>query len=222
LNSIVRESSSSEKKAEHVRIFQQIGGWAGILAPIVFTALVIIESLLRPGYSQIYGYISDLGVGPYSLIQNSNFVIFGCLSFLFALGFGKTLNSVSGKRARVVTALIITFGLGSIFAGVSLLFSAYFAHLLSTFIAFGAAMAAQFLSWRSLINSNGMKWGSYRLYSLISGLLSVILFFVFLYTITAFPYLSTTTYHGLAERMFVAVPLLWMIVSGVKILRAEL
>ncbi len=55
------------------------------------------------------------------------------------------------------------------------------------------------------------------MYSLISGLLSIVLLFVFVYTITAFPYDSSTVPHGATERMFVAVPLLWMEVTGIKL-----
>ena len=115
----------------------------------------------------------------------------------------------------------MVFGLGTIIAGVSLIGSVYFVHLLSVFIAFGAGIAVQFLTWRALQDADESKWGRYRKYSLISGVLSVIMLFVFIYTITAFPYLSTTTFHGLSERIFVAVPLLWMEVTSIKILEAD-
>ena len=46
----------------------------GIIGPILFWVMVIIESILRPGYSQSYNYVSDLGVGPFAIIQNINFI----------------------------------------------------------------------------------------------------------------------------------------------------
>jgi hypothetical membrane protein len=189
---------------------QQIGAWAGIIAPILFTVLVIVESLLRSGYSQIYNYISDLGVGPYAIIQNANFIILGLLSLVFAFGFGRTLAASSGRRARSVVGIIVVFGLGTMFAGASLLFIAYFAHTLATFIAFFTIIAAQSLTWRSLKNSDGKTWGRYRAYSLISGLLSLVLLFVFFSTLS-------TAYHGATERVFVAVPLIWIEVTGIKL-----
>ena len=190
---------------------QQIGAWAGIIAPILFTVLVIVESLLRSGYSQIYNYISDLGVGPYAIIQNANFIILGLLSLVFALGFGRTLAASSGRRARSVVGIIVVFGLGTtMFAGASLLFIAYFAYTLTAFIAFFTIIAAQLLTWRSLKNSDGKTWGRYRAYSLISGLLSLVLLFVFSSTLS-------TAYHGATERVFVAVPLIWIEVTGIKL-----
>lgn len=65
---------------------QQIFALCGIIAPILFTLLVIVESILRPGYSQTYNFVSDLGAGFNAIIQNINFVIFGLLSLGFALG----------------------------------------------------------------------------------------------------------------------------------------
>ena len=63
--------------------------------PILFTLLVVFESILRPGYSQISDEISYLGVGPYSYIQNANFIISGLLVVVFALGLGASSSSPS-------------------------------------------------------------------------------------------------------------------------------
>ncbi|UTB32009.1 MAG: DUF998 domain-containing protein [Methanobacterium sp. ERen5] len=64
---------------------QKIFALCGIIAPILFIVLVIVESLLRQGYSQILNDVSDLGLGPYALIQNISFMIFGLLSIGFAM-----------------------------------------------------------------------------------------------------------------------------------------
>ncbi|MGZ7160986.1 MAG: DUF998 domain-containing protein, partial [Methanobacterium sp.] len=70
---------------------QRILALCGIVAPILFTLLVIVESLFRPGYSQIFNDVSDLGLGQYSIIQNINFIVFGLLSLGFAIGLGANL-----------------------------------------------------------------------------------------------------------------------------------
>jgi len=112
-----------------------------------------------------------------------------------------------------VAGVLVISGLGVIFAGVSLLFLAYFAHILATFIAFGAIIAAQLLTWRSLRNNTeGEAWGRYRAYSLLSGLLSLVLLAVFIYSLG-------TPYHGAMERVFVAVPLAWIVATGIRIRR---
>ena len=71
----------------------------GIIMPIFFTLLVIITSILRPGYSHIETEISYLGIGSYSIIQNLNFIISGFLSIGFAIGLGTILpHHRAGKQ----------------------------------------------------------------------------------------------------------------------------
>lgn len=48
--------------------WQRIFALCGIVAPILFTLLVIVASLIRPEYSQTHNFVSDLGVGPYAII----------------------------------------------------------------------------------------------------------------------------------------------------------
>ena len=80
---------------------QKIFALCGIVAPILFTLLVIVGSLLRPDYSQIYNFVSDLGVGQYAIIQNVNFVIFGLLSIGLALGLRGSLPSPQGRALEI-------------------------------------------------------------------------------------------------------------------------
>ena len=94
----------------------------GIIMPIFFTLLVIIASLLRPGYSQIHTEISYLGIGPYSIIQNMNFIIFGLLSIGFAIGLESSLSTDIRQLAKKIIALLLfIFGIGVTFAGISLI-----------------------------------------------------------------------------------------------------
>jgi hypothetical membrane protein len=201
------------------RAFQRMTAWAGIIAPILFTFLVAVESLLRQGYSQISNYVSELGVGSYAIIQNTNFIIFGLLSILFAFGLETSLPAIRARSKKGVVWLLAVFGLGVVFAGVSLLFIGLFpddyvfgAHTLATFFAFLASIAAQLLTWRALkIGDNDeLWWRHYRTYSLLSGLISLALLFVLIFTLG-------TAYHGATERAFIAVPLIWLAITGTKL-----
>lgn len=212
MNQLFQESSRAKGSA-----LQRTGAIAGILAPPVFAALIILESILRPGYSQVNNYISDLGVGPYSIIQNTNFIFFGLLIAIFGLGFGRILTVLTGRKVQAVVWLLVIGGLGCVLAGVFLIFLNYFGHLVATFISFIAIIVVQFFVWKSLKGTS--KWRQYRVYSFVSGLVSLVLLFLFIYSITAFPYLSNTTIHGLTERMLVAVPLVWIEASGVSALK---
>lgn len=199
------------------RQIKRIGAWAGIIAPILFAALVAVESHLRPEYSQITNNVSDLGVGPYAIIQNINFITFGILSILFALSLNFSLPQAKGKTKRRGVWCVIIFGVGLMFAGITLLFSGIVpegyvvgTHTLASFIGFFTIIAAQLLIWRSLRDSNHSTLTRFGTYSLASGLASLVLLVVFILT-------SDSSYHGATERVFIAVPWLWILLTGFKL-----
>lgn len=194
---------------------QKIFALCGIIAPILFTLLVIIESLLRPGYSQLFNDVSDLGIGPYSIIQNISFIVFGILSIGFAWGLGNKLPHRAGKATKW---LVIVFGLCIILAGVTL-FSVgadvtyakdVVSHGLVSAIAFLVIIVAQFLTWLALRGSDSAVWGRYRIYSLISGLLSII-------TLIFLSDTQFSPFHGASERLFIAVWMIWIFITGLKL-----
>ena len=194
---------------------QQFYALCGIIAPILFTLLVIVESLLRPGYSQIFNDVSDLGLGPYAIIQNISFIIFGLLSIGFALGLGANLSHRAGKAVKW---LVIVFGACIILAGVTLMSAPVgviyakdvISHGLVSAIAFLVIMVAQFLTWQALRGNNNVKWGHYRTYSLISGLLSILALIFLSYT-------QFSSFHGASERLFIAVWMIWIEVTAIKL-----
>ena len=193
---------------------QRLFALCGVIAPILFTILVIIESFIRSGYSQIFNDVSDLGVGPYAIIQNINFIIFGLLSIGFALGLDANLPHRAGKATKW---LLIVFGLCIILAGVTL-FSVgpdvsyakdVVAHGLVSAIAFLVIMA-QFTTWHALRNSQNAVWGHYPIFSLIMGLISIFALLLLSYT-------QFSPYHGATERLFIAMWMIWIEVTGIKL-----
>lgn len=194
---------------------QRFFALCGIVAPILFTLLIFVESLLRPGYSQILNDVSDLGIGPYAIIQNINFIVFGLLSLGFAIGLGANLPHRAGKATKW---LVIVFGLGIIFAGVTLLFVGpdityakdVESHGLVSAISFLTIIAAQLLTWQALRGSDNAIWRRYRIFSLISGLLSIL-------TLLLLSYTQFSPYHGATERLFIAVWMIWIELTGLKL-----
>ncbi len=145
-------SHKKEKPMKQSNLFGHLSAWAAILAPLLFALLVMIESMLRPGYSQVSQNISDLGVGPAAILQDVNFMLFGLLSVTFALGLRASLPATRTKAARGVVWLVVAFGVGILCAGISLLFigvvpeqEVVAAHGLDSFIAFFTIVAAQFV-----------------------------------------------------------------------------
>jgi hypothetical membrane protein len=200
-----------EKTRTPNRNRQRIYAICGIIAPILFALLVIVESFLRPGYSQIYNFISDLGVGPYGIIQNINFIIFGILSIGLALGLRGGLPAPQGRALKAGVWLVIIFGLSIIGAGIFPEdYLSQVPHNLVSALGFITIIAAQLLIWRGLRGADSAGWGRYRKYSLISGLLSIILLLVLRVAIGG-------DYQGIAQRAFLAVPWIWIAVSGLKL-----
>ena len=190
---------------------QRIFALCGIIAPILFTFLVIVASFLRTDYNQIYNFVSDLGVGPYAIIQNVNFVIFGFLVIVFSLGLRGGLPVSEGRALKAGIWLVTIFGLGVLFAGVfSEDYLSGVPHNLVSATAFLTIIAAQLLIWKGLKNADNYIWGKYRTYSLISGLLSIVLLLVLRVAIGG-------DYQGLAQRLFLAVPWIWIEVTGIKL-----
>ncbi|MGB9978805.1 DUF998 domain-containing protein [Methanobacterium sp.] len=194
---------------------QRFFALCGIIAPILFIILVIIESLLRPGYSQIFNDVSDLGIGSYAIIQNINFIVFGLLSIGFAIGLGSNLPHRAGK---VTKWLVIVFGLCIILAGVTL-FSVgadvtyakdVVAHGLVSAIAFLVIIVAQFMAWQALRRSQNVIWGRYRIFSLIMGLMSI-------FTLLLLSYTQFSPYHGATERLFIAMWMVWIEITALKL-----
>ncbi len=91
------------------------GRFGGVLFSVAVTQFVlcfIIAEALYPGYSISDNYISDLGVGPSSLIFNSSIFLFGLLSIIGAYFLPRTADF------RVLTVLLVLMAVGAMGAGV--------------------------------------------------------------------------------------------------------
>jgi len=95
----------SNLSRSHLRLY----ALCGVIAPIFFVLMVIVEGLLVPGYSHMSQQVSDLGAyalyGSYALLQNLNFCVFGILVVAFAIGLGHELPA-----SRAITTSLCLFG----------------------------------------------------------------------------------------------------------------
>lgn len=89
---------------------------AGVVGPIWFTLVVIVQGLLQPDYSHVAMPISALAAWPYGWMQRLNFYVFGAL--LTAVAVGLHLGMRSGRRGALAFPLLLTSGGGVILAGV--------------------------------------------------------------------------------------------------------
>ena len=89
---------------------------AGIVAPLLFTALVVLQGLLQPGYSHVRMPISALAAWPTGWIQDLNFYIAGALMITFALALHGGVQPT--RRGQAGFLLLALGGIGILLAGI--------------------------------------------------------------------------------------------------------
>src|SRR5215218_896845 len=88
---------------------------AGIVGPIIFAVVAVVQSLIHPDYSDMALPISALAAWPGGWVQNANFLLFGVLTILFAIGLHL---GVRRNRAAVIgPGLLMLSGVALIIAG---------------------------------------------------------------------------------------------------------
>ncbi len=97
--------------------FGTAAAWAGIVGPLLFTAAFLAqEALRRDEFDPVAEPVSALEAGPNGWVQQVNFLIFGVLTIVFALGLHRaappTRRGVAGPAALAIS------GLGLILAAV--------------------------------------------------------------------------------------------------------
>lgn len=207
---------------------QRGGSWVlitgGLLAPIMFAALVVLGSYLRPGYNQVSQYLSDLGSGSdaTATIQRINFFLTGVLTLAFVLGLDRTQRHNTYFKAGILLLGIFgttTLGVG-VFScdhgcpvpGTSL---SQLAHNLLTAIGFVSVSLAPILIARGFGNTTMSKL--FTRYSEATTAASWILLIVFLFG--AVPPGPLSPWLGVIQRLFLAVPWLWIGVTAIILLR---
>ncbi|MGH2393518.1 MAG: DUF998 domain-containing protein, partial [Candidatus Limnocylindria bacterium] len=80
--------------------------WAGIVAPPLFTIGFLAQEFVRRGeFDPISEPVSALEAGPLGWIQQVNFVVFGLLIIVFALGLHRGIR-LAGRLGRAGTAVL--------------------------------------------------------------------------------------------------------------------
>lgn len=151
---------------------------AGIAAPILFLALVIVQSVLQPDYSHLALPISALAAWPTGWIQNLNFYLFGVLMAAYAIGLHRGVHP--SRRGVVGPVMLMLSGAGLVIAGIfpwrmvdgSLVVPA--GHRVGAVFAFlGAGLGLIIVSRRMTTDP---RWRGVAGYALASGLTIVALF----------------------------------------------
>ena len=89
---------------------------AGIIGPLWFTTLVVVQGFLLADYSHVRLPISALAAWPTGWIQDINFFVFGSLMMAFAFGLHREVQPT--RQGIIGFVLLLMNGIGIFLAGV--------------------------------------------------------------------------------------------------------
>jgi hypothetical protein len=89
---------------------------AGVIGPLLFIVVFLIEEATRPGYSAWRHFVSQLSLSGQGWEQAANFIVCGVLCLAFAVGLRRTL--AGGRGATWGPILLGVFALSLILAGI--------------------------------------------------------------------------------------------------------
>ena len=203
--------------------------WAGVVGPILFVLVFTIDGFLQPHYSAMSQAVSYLAVASNGWIQDANFIVLGLLLILFALGFSRWMRPVIKQGPLLAsTILLLLVGLGFINSG---LFTAAApgesptaVHIVLHTIGFNViflslSIACLIVGWQF---RKTVAWRGYGWYSLITGLVTLVI--TFLGLLASFGLFSNGTqappppYAGLFNRILVVEAFAWYVVIAGRML----
>lgn len=198
----------------------------GLLAPMLWAAMIVVTGELRPGFDHVVQYISELGERGSStenLMRYGGFVATGLMHVGYALAFYATVKPATRRPwlTLLVALLIALNGLGRIGAGIFACEPGCAApevlsqrlHGLSATIAFLSIAAAALLA--ALLFRNARRLRSLAAYSLLSGA-GGLLFLVLMSAGEA-----EHAHTGLYERLASGVLTLWIFVTALWLRRLD-
>jgi Protein of unknown function (DUF998) len=111
-----RTTTTSARPRTTSVTFLRYSALAGIVGPVLFVIVLLIEGATRPGYSAWHQFGSELALGTQGWEQVANFLMCGLLCLGFAVGLRRALNR--GKGAIAGPMALVVFGTALIVAGI--------------------------------------------------------------------------------------------------------
>ncbi|MBN1861153.1 MAG: DUF998 domain-containing protein [Candidatus Thermoplasmatota archaeon] len=192
--------------------------FCGVIAPILFIFVILALGFMQPEYNHITQYMSELGAvdAPYAVIMNTVGVpLLGVLIIAFAFVLNHGVNN--GNGSVIGPILVVISGGSFILCGIFIcdpdcipISTVGIIHGYMCLIAQFALILAPFFMLHSLARDD--KWCNYHIYSLTIAVLAVCM--AILYNLDVF---SDVT--GLIQRISFGVPLLWVEIMSIKLLR---
>ncbi|PSK95636.1 uncharacterized protein DUF998 [Murinocardiopsis flavida] len=200
-------------------------------APLLFVVVLLIAGALRPGYDPLHHWGSELSLGDGGWVQTANFVAVGLLTTAFAVGVRRELD---GGRGSVAIPLFTgLFGIGLVVQGIFPVdpYVGYppgsegtteptlngVVHDLNMFPTFGALTAAMFAAaYRSMGRPGEWAW---TMLTLAAGVLTPATMMIAAHQFDSAA--QTGAFHGLWQRVSLAIGFGWYALLGARLLRAN-
>jgi hypothetical protein len=199
-----------------------MSGVAGLLAPMVFIGLVILQGALQPDYSHTAMPISALAAWPLGYIQKLNFYVFALLMAVNAVDLHLRIGN--SPRGWIGPALLLLSCIGVFVAAVFSweqrdgTFIEPAGHVVGAVMTFlGAGIGLVALSRRMKRDAN---WVGFSAYTMASGAAMLILFVGFA-ALAVSPGAPLHPWAGAMQRIIVAVWFTCTIVLALNLRRVS-
>jgi hypothetical membrane protein len=198
---------------------RRLGIVCGILGPLLWLSLIGLAGAMRPGFSHITHYISELGERGSSTEFLMRYGAFGSTGFLYVC-FAAALLAIfrDGWRSTLAAGLIGLDGLGRIGAGVFAcdpgcggLSSNQELHHLFAILGFSSGILAAIV-WGFTLRRRGWP-APFTWYSVATGILALILLLMMSWS------RDPLNARGLFEHLATGVLSLWLLVFAVRLAR---
>jgi hypothetical protein len=205
----------------------------GVIGPLLFIVVFLIEGATRPGYNAWINYVSSLSLSDQGWEQIAKFLVCGLLMLGFAIGLRQTWQT--GRGSVWGPTLLGIFGLALVVAGVfvtdaSLGYPPGTAgghqtlhgtiHGLAGLVTFSVLSIACFVIARRFVGDP--DWKGWALYSIITGIL-VAASFIASSTLAALDQngVLQAAPVGLAQRVGIIAGWVWIALLAIRLLRRE-
>jgi hypothetical protein len=189
---------------------------ASVVAGVVFTLVYMIDGALTPGYNPVTQPISGLALGSNGWVQSANFVFFGAVGLVTAVGVHRSL--APGRGAGLATwlrmigsaALIVVGCFTTDPAGVPATLHGTI-HTVAAFVTLGSSVAfLAVVGVRCLIEPRWRAW-AYLAWSFAALMAACLIAFI--------PELADEGPAGVLERLASAVPVAIAVPAVIRLLR---
>jgi hypothetical protein len=186
---------------------------AGIVAPVLFAAIVVLAGLLRPGYNPIRQTISELAVNKNGWVQTLNFIVFGVLLIVF--GFALPAGIKNRWGAVLLSGLVGLWGLGFVVIAFTPIGHTRWLHRLHFYVLDGLGLLFPILCFVAIVVLwRQPAWRWVVIYSLILFGLGVVVAVSWIYSARL---ILRSKYLGLYERLIILLALIWIEMLAVKL-----